>query len=162
MQKILKILFSLSLLPLLASCNLVRLDDFSLVDASVVEFEGMSKARLELTIESRACLKVRVTEGHLDLMVRGEKVGELTLANQIVLPARETTTVTVDVNLSFASPLSALRAVKTLIRNPEVVSVSGYGEGRIWCFRRRIVRENVPISKFIDIFGPASNYFTEL
>ena len=79
----------------------------------------------------------------------------------VVLPRRSTTTVVVDVGMRFASPIAALKALGVLTSAPDQLTISGYGEGKIWCFTKRYERRDVPISKFISIFGEPSKYLNQ-
>ena len=85
-------------------------------------------------------------------------MGEIYLKSPIVLPRKSTTTVTLDVGLRFSSPMAALGALGAVTSSPDKVTVSGYGEGKVWLFHKRFERRDVPLSKFIAIFGDVSNY----
>ena len=159
MQKVLKhiwLIVATSTLVLLSGCSLISLDDFTLLDVHLVEMEGVSQARLELTIENRSCFKVRITSGELAVVYLERELGRAVLQNEVVLPRRSTSTVTVNVGLEFSSPLAMLRAARIISQNPNAVTVSA--TARVCWILNRMERKNVPISKFIDIFGSPSDY----
>ena len=145
----------------LSGCNLISLDSFVLKRAKVLSFNLSEGARVELTVENNSPFKVTVVGGELAADLKGEPVGEVYMRAPVVLPRRSTTTVVVDVGLRFASPIAALKALGKLTTSPDDLTISGYGEGKIWCFTKRYERRDVPISKFISIFGEPSKYLNQ-
>lgn len=145
----------------LSGCNLISLNSFVLKEARLLSFNLSEGARVEMTIENKSAFKVTVVGGELVADLKGEPIGEVYMKSPVVLPRKSTTTVTVDVGMRFPSALAALRALGTLKSSPDALTISGYGEGKIWCFRKRYERRDVPISKFISIFGEPSKYLNE-
>lgn len=145
----------------LSGCNLISLDSFVLKDARLLSFDLSKGAKMEMTIENKSAFKVTVVGGELVADLKGEPIGEVYMKAPVVLPRKSTTTVVVDVGMRFSSALAALRALGTLKSSPNDLTISGYGEGKIWCFRKRYERRDVPISKFISIFGEPSKYLNE-
>ena len=160
MKNFIKILILVLMAVSTSACNIISLRDFELKSAEVVRFD-MSGAEVTMTIRNKSLFKVTLTDGVLGAYDEGQLIGEVFVKEPVVLPGRKTTTVTLRVGLRFASPLAALRALNTLTKTPERLTISGYGEGKVLCFSKKIVRENVPISKFISIFGTPSHYFSE-
>ncbi len=152
---------ALLLMLSLAGCSLISLDSFVLKDAHLLSFDLSKGAKVEMTIENKSAFKVTVVGGELVADLKGEPIGEVYMKAPVVLPRKSTTTVTVDVGMRFSSALAALRALGTLKSSPNDLTISGYGEGKIWCFRKRYERRDVPISKFISIFGEPSKYLNE-
>lgn len=141
------------------SCSLLlSLANFELQDAKILSFDLSKGAKVEMTIRNKSLFKVTVVGGELIADMEGEPIGEVYMKSPVVLPRRATTTVVVNVGMRFASPLAALRALGTLTSSPDKLTISGYGEGKVWCFTKRYERRNVPISKFISIFGEPSKY----
>ena len=145
----------------LSGCGLISLSSFVLKDAKVLAFNLSEGAKVQMTIENRSPFKVTVVGGELVADIKGDPVGEVYMRTPVVLPRRSTTTVTFDVGLRFSSPMAALRALGKLSSSPDELTISGYGEGRIWCFAKRYERRDVPISKFISIFGEPSKYLNK-
>ena len=145
----------------LSGCNLISLDSFVLKDARLLSFDLSKGAKMEMTIENKSAFKVTVVGGELVADLKGEPIGEVYMKAPVVLPRKSTTMVVVDVGMRFSSALAALRALGTLKSSPNDLTISGYGEGKIWCFRKRYERRDVPISKFISIFGEPSKYLNE-
>lgn len=145
-------------LATLTGCNLISLDSFLFRGAKVVDFKLTEGARVEMTIENRSLFKVTVVGGELAAYNGTKPLGEIYLKSPIVLPRKSTTTVTLDVGLRFSSPMAALGALGAVTSSPDKVTVSGYGEGKVWLFHKRFERRDVPLSKFIAIFGDVSNY----
>lgn len=143
---------------LLSGCNLISLDSFVLKGAKVLSFDLSKGAVVEMTIENKSLFKVTVLGGNLTANLKGDPIGEVFIKNSVVLPRRSTTTVRVDVGMRFSSPMVALKALGVLTSAPESLTVSGYGEGKIWLFKKRYERRDVPISKFISIFGEPKEY----
>jgi hypothetical protein len=54
--------------------------------------------------------------------------------------------------------MAALTALGALTKSPGDITVTGYGEGKVWFVTKRFERRDVPLSKFIDIFGEPSQY----
>lgn len=161
MRRFLKITTLLVVVMLVAtSCKVVSLRNFELKKAEVVRFD-MSGAEVVMTIRNKSLFKVTLVDGVLGAYDEGKLIGEVFVKEPVVLPGMKTTTVTLKVGLRFPSPLAALRALNTLTKTPERLTISGYGEGKVLCFSKKIARENVPISKFISIFGTPSHYFSE-
>lgn len=142
----------------LSGCNLISLNSFVLKNAKLISFDLSRGAEVELTIENKSIFKVTVTGGELVANLNDGPIGEVFMKNPVVLPRKSTTTVRVNVGLRFASPFAALKALNTLTSSPEALTISGYGEGKIWIFKKRYERQDVPISKFISIFGNPSDY----
>lgn len=145
-------------LATLTGCNLISLDSFLFRGAKVVDFKLTEGARVEMTIENRSLFKVTIVGGELAAYNGTKPLGEIYLKSPIVLPRKSTTTVTLDVGLRFSSPMAALGALGAVTSSPDKVTVSGYGEGKVWLFHKRFERHDVPLSKFIAIFGDVSNY----
>ena len=160
MNKIFKILTIILLTFAATSCKVVSLRNFELKKAEIVRFD-MSGAEVVMTIHNKSLFKVTLVDGVLGAYDEGKLIGEVFVKEPVVLPGMKTTTVTLKVGLRFASPLAALRALNTLTKTPERLTISGYGEGKVLWFNKKIVRENVPISKFISIFGNPSKYFSD-
>lgn len=145
----------------LMGCKVISLDSFVLEGAKVLSFDLSKGATVEMTIRNNSLFKVTVAGGELVADIKGEPIGEIYMKHPVVLPRKSSTTVTLDVGMRFASPVAALKALSTLTSSPEVLTISGYGEGKIWLFRKRYERRDVPISKFIGIFGEPSGYFNK-
>lgn len=143
---------------LLTGCGLISLNSFVLKEAKVLSFDLSKGAVVEMTIENRSLFKVTVVGGELAADLKGDPIGEVFMKNSVVLPRKSTTTVRLDVGMRFASPMAALRALGALTSAPENLTISGYGEGKIWFFKKRYERRDVPISKFISIFGEPKEY----
>lgn len=150
-----------AMMGVLSGCNLLSLDNFVLKDAKLLSFNLSEGARVEMTIENNTAFKVTVVGGELAADLKGDPIGEVFMRAPVVLPRRSTTTVVVDVGMRFASPLAALKALGVLTSAPDQLTISGYGEGKIWCFTKRYERRDVPISKFISIFGEPSKYLNQ-
>ncbi|MBR4850479.1 MAG: hypothetical protein IKU97_00280 [Tidjanibacter sp.] len=144
---------------LMSACNIISLRDFELKSAEVVRFD-MSGAEVTMTIRNKSLFKVTIADGVLKAYDGENPIGEIYMQEPVVLPGRKTTTVTLKVGLRFASPMAALRALGTLTKSPERLTISGYGEGKVLWFSKKISHENVPISKFISIFGAPSDYLS--
>lgn len=145
-------------MTLLSGCSLISLDSFVLKEAKVLSFDLSKGAVVEMTIENRSLFKVTVVGGELAADLKGDPIGEVFMKSPVVLPRKSTTTVRVDMGMRFASPMAALRALGALTSAPESLTISGYGEGKIWFFKKRYERRDVPISKFISIFGEPKEY----
>ena len=143
---------------LLSGCNLISLNSFVLKEAKILSFDLSKGAVVEMTIENKSLFKVTVLGGELAADLKGDPIGEVFMKHPVVLPRKSTTTVRLDVGLRFASPLAALKALGVLTSSPESLMISGYGEGKIWFFKKRYKRRDVPISKFISIFGEPKEY----
>ena len=143
---------------LLTGCKLISLDSFVLEDAKVLAFDLSKGATVEMTIRNNSLFKVTVVGGELVADLKGDPIGEVFMRHPVVLPRKSTTTVRVDVGLRFASPFAALKALGILTSSPDDLTISGYGEGKIWIFKKRYERRDVPISKFIGIFGEPKEY----
>ena len=154
-----KILILVLIAGLMSACNIISLRDFELKSAEVVRFD-MSGAEVTMTIRNKSLFKVTIADGVLKAYDGETPIGEIYMQEPVVLPGRKTTTVTLKVGLRFASPMAALRALGTLTKSPERLTISGYGEGKVLWFSKKISRQNVPISKFISIFGAPSDYLS--
>ena len=157
LRHILSLLFVVAMLSL-SGCNLISLDSFSLEGAKITSFDLSKGATVEMTIRNKSPFKVTIAAGRLEAKSKGESIGEVFMKNSVVLPRKATTTVELNLGLSFASPFAVLKALNILSSSPDELTISGYGEGRIWIFRKRYERHDVPISKFISIFGSPSDY----
>ena len=142
----------------LTGCSLISLDDFTLHNARIVGLDFTKGATVEMTIENTSLFKVNITGGELTAYHRGRPIGELYLQTPATLPGRSTTTVTVEIGFRFRSASAALSALGALKSSPDDITIGGYGEGRVWFFKKRFERTEVPLSKFIAIFGEVSNY----
>lgn len=138
---------------------MVSLRSFELKGAKITRFD-MSGAEVEMTIRNKSLFKITLVGGELGAYDGDSLIGEVYVREPVVLPGRKTTTITLRLGLRFSSPMAALRALNTLTNSPEKLTISGYGEGKVLWFSKRISRENVPISKFINIFGAPSQYFS--
>lgn len=157
LRHILSLLFVVAMLTL-TGCNLISLNSFSLEGAKITSFDLSKGATVEMTIRNKSPFKVTIAAGSLEAKSKGESIGEVFMKNSVVLPRKATTTVELNLGLSFTSPFAALKALNILSSSPDELTISGYGEGRIWIFRKRYERHDVPISKFISIFGRPSDY----
>lgn len=157
LRHILSLLFVVAMLSL-SGCNLISLNSFSLEGAKITSFDLSKGATVEMTIRNKSPFKVTIAAGRLEAKSKGESIGEVFMKNSVVLPRKATTTVELNLGLSFTSPFAALKALNILSSSPDELTISGYGEGRIWIFRKRYERHDVPISKFISIFGRPSDY----
>lgn len=148
----------------LSGCNIISLDDFVLEDESVhiTSFDLSKGATVEMTIRNNSIFKVTISGGRLEARSKGESVGEVYMKNTVTLPRKSTTTVELELGLRFASPFAALKALNTLTTSPEELTISGYGEGKVWIFTKRYEKQDVPISKFMSIFGNPSDHLNNL
>ena len=133
-------------------------NDFTLDGVSNLRLDGFSGFTADMTITSTAAVGVKIVGGELEVNYRGQKGATLTLENDVRIRRNRTQTVGVEVGIRLHNPLTAMAALAAASTNPEQVTISGYGEAKVGPFRKRMVRENVPISKFIAIFGDISNY----
>jgi LEA14-like dessication related protein len=154
----LKLFVMLVMMLSLSGCDIISRDSFVFHGAKVLNFSLSEGATVEMTIENKSMFKVTIVGGELTANCDGEPIGSVYIKNPVKLPRKSTTTVTLNLGLRFDSPIAALKAVKSLISSPDKVTVSGYGEGKVWFFRKRFERKDVPLSKFIAIFGDVSNY----
>lgn len=159
MKNFIKILILVLMAVSTSACNIISLRDFELKSAEVVRFD-MSGAEVTMTIRNKSLFKVTIVDGLLKAYDGESSIGEIYMQEPVVLPGLKTTTVTLKVGLRFASPIAALRALGTLTKSPERLTISGYGEGKVLWFSKKISHENVPISKFISIFGAPSDYLS--
>lgn len=144
---------------LLSGCIISR-SDFTLDGVSNVELDGWSSLSADMTITSTALVGVKIVGGELEVNYRGQRVATLTLENDIRIRRNRTQTVGVEVGIRMHNPLTAVAALGAAATAPEQVTISGYGEAKVGPFRKRMEREDVPISKFIAIFGDISNYIS--
>lgn len=154
-----RLLVMVGAMLLLCGCNIISKDDFVFHGAKIISMNLTEGARVEMVIENKSPFKVTVVGGELTADIKGEVIGSVYMREPVVLPRKSTTTVMVDVGFKFSSPIAALRALKSLTSDTEQITISGYGEGKIWFIRKRFERTNVPISKFITIFGSPTDYF---
>ena len=91
-----------------------------------------------MTIRNKSLFKVTIVDGLLKAYDGESSIGEIYMQEPVVLPGRKTTTVTLKVGLRFASPMAALRALGTLTKSPERLTISGYGEGKVLWFSKKI------------------------
>lgn len=133
-------------------------ESFEFKGARVVGFNLSEGATVEMTIENRLPFKVTITAGELEGFYKGSAIGQIYMREPVVLPRKSTTTVTVQLGLRFSSLSAALSAVRALSDSPDDITVSGYGEGKVLWFTKRMERKDVPMSKFISIFGSPSKY----
>lgn len=157
-SKYILVVVAMVTMMLLSGCNLISLNSFVLKEAKILSFDLSKGAVVEMTIENKSLFKVTVLGGELAADLKGDPIGEVFMKHSVVLPRKSTTTVRLDVGLRFASPLAALKALGVLTSSPESLMISGYGEGKIWFFKKRYERRDVPISKFISIFGEPKEY----
>ena len=157
MRKLAKYLMIVCSAMLLSGCIISR-NDFTLDGVSNLRLDGFSGFTADMTITSTAVVGVKIVGGELEVNYRGQKVATLTLENEVHIRRNRTQTVGVEVGIRLHNPLTAMAALAAASTNPEQVTISGYGEAKVGPFRKRMVRENVPISKFIAIFGDISNY----
>lgn len=157
-SKYILVVVAMVTMMLLSGCNLLSLNSFVLKEAKILSFDLSKGAVVEMTIENKSLFKVTVVGGELAADLKGDPIGEVFMKHPVVLPRKSTTTVRLDVGLRFASPLAALKALGVLTSSPESLMISGYGEGKIWFFKKRYERRDVPISKFISIFGEPKEY----
>lgn len=157
-RRVLLLTMAFATMLTLTGCKIISLESFKFHGAKVLNINISDGATVEMTIENTSPFKVTIVGGELAAYNKSEPIGEIYMKNPVVLPRKSTTTVTVDIGFRFSSPLMALRALGTLTSFPDAVTVSGYGEGKVWFFSKRFERRNVPLSKFISIFGDVSNY----
>lgn len=157
-SKYILVVVAMVTMMLLSGCNLISLNSFVLKEAKILSFDLSKGAVVEMTIENKSLFKVTVLGGELAADLKGDPIGEVFMKHPVVLPRKSTTTVRLDVGLRFASPLAALKALGVLTSSPDNIMISGYGEGKIWFFKKRYERRDVPISKFISIFGEPKEY----
>lgn len=148
-----------AMMCLLSGCKLFSLSDFKLEGAKIIDFKLGEGARVEMTITNELPFKVTVVGGELTAHYKGSTLGDIYIKRPVILTRKSTTTVTVDIGMRFSSPMAALTALKALTTSPDEITISGYGEGKVWWFTKRFERRDVPLSRFIDIFGSPSNYF---
>ena len=158
-HKLLRLSAVLCAMLLLAGCDIISKDDFVFHGAKIKSMNITSGAIVEMVIENKSPFKVTVAGGELTALCEGDIIGSIYMREPVVLPKKSTTTVTVDVAFKFANPMAALKALSVLTNTPDKITVSGYGEGKVWFVRKRFERNDVPLSKFITIFGTPSDYF---
>lgn len=158
LQTTLKLFVPLVMMFTLTGCEVISADDFVFHGAKVVSFDLDEGAKVEMTIENKSCFKVTIVGGELTACYKGEPIGSVYIKNPAELPRKSTTTVTLDIGFKFDSPLAALKALAAVSSAPDNITISGYGEGKVWWFHKRYERKDVPLSKFISIFGDITDY----
>lgn len=156
----LKLLVPMVMMFSLTGCDIISADDFVFHGAKVVDFSLSNGATVEMTIENKSSFKVTIVGGELTASYKGEPIGTIYIKEPAKLPRKSTTTISLQLGFRFDSPIAALKALTTLTSSPDNITVSGYGEGKVWCIHKRFERQDVPLSKFIAIFGDVSNYLT--
>ncbi len=144
---------------MLSSC-IISLQDFTLHGISNVRLEGWSSASADLKVESNAPVGVRITAGELTLYYNNQQVATATLDNDPRIRRRRTEDVHIEVSIKVHNPIALLSVLNAIESHPERLTVSGFGEARVGPFRKRMTREDVPISKFIAIFGDPTKYIS--
>lgn len=150
---------TLLLMGLLSGCNVISKEDFVIHNTKIISMNLSDGAKVEMVIENKSPLKVSVVGGELTARLDGEIIGSVYMREPVVLPKKSKETVIVDVGFKFSNPIAALKALGALSNSPDKITVSGYGEGKVWLLRKRFERTDVPLSKFIAIFGEPSDYF---
>jgi LEA14-like dessication related protein len=158
-RRALLVIATLTTMLLLSGCNIISKDDFVFHGAKIISLNLTEGAQVEMVIENKSPFKVTIVGGELTAGCKGDIIGSVYMREPVVLPKKSTTTVTVNVGFKFSSPMAALRALQALTSSPDEITISGYGEGKIWFIHKRFERTNVPLSKFIAIFGTPSDYF---
>lgn len=156
----LKLFAPLMMLFTLTGCDIISADSFVFHGAKVVEFDLDRGAKVEVTIENTSTFSVDVVGGELTAYYKGEPIGSVYIKNPVTIPRKSTSTVTLDVGFKFDSPMAALKALFTLTSSPDNITISGYGEGKVWMFHKRFEKRDVPLSKFIAIFGDVTDYIS--
>lgn len=150
---------TLASMLLLAGCNIISKDDFVFHGAKIVSMNITQGAQVEMILENKSPFNITVVGGELTADLQGDDIGTIYMRESVKLPKKSTTTVLVDVGFRFSNPMAALKALGALSSSPDAITVSGYGEGKVWFLRKRFERNDVPLSKFIAIFGNPSDYF---
>lgn len=159
-QNGLKILVSLVMILSITGCNIISTDSFVFHGAEVVDFNMNEGAVVEMTVENTSIFTAHVVGGELTAYLHDEPIGSIYIKNPVKFPRKETVTVTLELGFKFDSPMAVLKALKALASSPDKITISGYGEGKVWFFHKRFERRDVPLSKFIAIFGNVTDYIT--
>lgn len=144
----------------LSSCALFDWrKSFELKDVRVVGFSLSDGVTVDVTLHNKLPFKVTITGGELEGYLDSTAIGALYIRDaEVVIPRRSTSTVRLNLGLRFSSFQAALGAVSALKESPESITVSGYGQGKVLFFTKRVERKDVPMSKFMAIFGRPSDY----
>ena len=160
LRHILSLLFVVAMLSL-SGCNLISLNSFSLEGAKITSFDLSKGATVEMTIRNKSPFKVTIAAGRLEAKSKGESIGEVFMKNSVVLPRKATTTVELNLGLSFASPFAALKALNITLGTEHLERMSTRDNLELWMERLYLLEIDILRSvklSGVDIFD--RNCFT--
>lgn len=146
--KLLAVLFTV----ILASC--VKQDDFSIVEVEELGLESLTKPIVTLRVRNDSRRTVRLLSGRFTVSTPAGKIGEVILTEEVVIPKKSETSVTLPLRMRISNPLAAAPLLSGKGVDAERLLVTGEVKVKAGAASRDFSVGEVPFSQFISIFNP--------
>ena len=141
-------------LMLLASCikedsvKFHGIEDIQISVGSIVAINAV------VSVENSSCSKIRLSDAMFYLTdPSGNEIAVLTVPEELVLPKKSTTSVTIPFRIKLTNPLAALSLIKDIERQAPRILVTGSTKLKAGALKKKYEVNKLPLSGFISIFG---------
>jgi LEA14-like dessication related protein len=136
--RLLAVVFSIALF---SSCKMYQeVSVNEVIDVKVNEFgQNGIKAEVYIQISNPNWYKLSLTESHIELFFEGKSIGEVQLAEKLVLPKKSVTTQTLKIDANYESIEAILANVLQLLFKSEfVLEGKGYVKGKAMFIAKKV------------------------
>lgn len=145
----------LLLLPLFLLAGCISEDDlrFHHVKDLSVSIGTTTVVNAVLVVENSSGRNVTVSDTLFHVFDHeGSEIATLTVTDELLLPRRSITSLTVPVRIRFVNPLLGLGVLSDIERSAEKMTVTGSFRVKAGALKKNFKVENVPLSEFLSIF----------
>lgn len=107
-----------------------------------------------LSLENTSCRTIKVSDALFHITdINGNEIGTLFINETLVLPKKGVWSVDVPLKLRLANPLMGMALLRNIESEASRLSVTGSAVFKAGGAKKKYTVENMPISRFIYIFG---------
>lgn len=130
------------------SVRILGLEDVSISLGSTTAVNAV------VSVENSSGKKIKVSDALFHITdPLGNEIATLTLANDITLPRKSTSSVEVPVRLKLANPLGGIALLRNFEENAARMLVTGSAKLKAGGLGKKYEVNKMPLSAFIPIFG---------
>lgn len=149
-----KLLFAF-VASLLLFTNCIKEDSvkFHGVEDVKISIGPTTAVNLVLSVENSSCSKIRVNDALFHITdPYGNEIATLTVIEEVALPRKSTTSVSIPVRIRLTDPLRAVSIISNIRSEAPRMLVTGSARLNAGAMRKKYEVNKMPLSRFISIF----------
>jgi predicted RecA/RadA family phage recombinase len=143
------------LLSLLVLTGCIKAEDlqFRQVEDLSVSIGSTTAVNAVVVMDNNSGSNVRISDAMFHVTdMEGNEIGTVTVAGELLLPKRSTTSVAVPLRIRLSNPLAGLEMMSNIEENAKKMRVNGSAKVKAGILKKKFKVEDVPLSEIISIF----------